>query len=198
MIDDPVNESLTEVVMLLSDQQSLRDKTTALVIDWAKDRQPPFTGENLDGFDDAITAAHIVADESRLSLHRWIDAARRTGMSWADIGEVLGISKQAAQQRFRSLGQGEDPDIHDGEEIVRIGATAFNEMRMLHDEGLKGNELVRTGALMLVFRRSDRLWEYRRRIGSSSLLNEMRKAGWTHVSSWLPFHYFKRPMSSAE
>jgi len=183
--------------MRIVEEQVVRDKTTAVVLEWAKDRHPPFTGETTDGFADAIAVAHVVADEGRLSLHRWIDAARRTGMSWAEIGHALGISKQAAQQRFRTLGQADDAELGDDEEVVRLGATAFNEMRMLQNEGRKGNELIRTGMLTLVFRRTDDLWEYRRQIGTSAITAEMKKAGWTHVSSWLPFHYFKRRSSSA-
>lgn len=30
----------------------------------------------------------------------FVDAARRAGCSWKEIGSVLGVSKQAAQQRF--------------------------------------------------------------------------------------------------
>lgn len=178
--------------MLLSEEQTLRAKTSVLVLDWAKGQKPPFTGETSSGFSDAIAAAHVVADEGRLGLHRWIDAARRTGMSWTEVGHSLGISKQAAQQRFRSLGQADDSDIDEGEEVVRFGATAFNEMRILHQEGLKFNELVRIGALLLVFRRSDRPWEYCRQIGASPMTTRMAKDGWTYVSSWFPFHYFKR------
>lgn len=180
--------------MNIEQQQTIRNKTSALVVDWANSQKPPFTGESAEGFAEAITAAHLVADEGRITLHRWIDAARRTGVSWADIGNVLGISKQAAQQRFKSSDGSEEQSSNEGEEIVRFGATAFNEMSILRAEGKKGNELVRTGALMLVFRPTCREWEYRRKIGNDSLTPAMRDAGWTYVSSWIPFHYFKRPM----
>ena len=179
--------------MQITEQQLLREKTASLIFEWAGNRQPPFTGETAEGFDDAIVAAHLVADEGRISLHRWIDAARRTGLSWTDIGDALGISKQAAQQRFKSIGSDEDLLVEDGEEIVRLGATALNEMSILRTEGRKGRELIRTGALMLVFRPTAWEWEYRRLIGSGAETSEMRKAGWTYVSSWIIFHYFKRP-----
>jgi len=180
----------------IAEQQLIREKTAAVVLEWARNRHPPFTGETSEGFPDAIVAAHLVADEARLSLHRWIDAARRTGISWAEIGDALGISKQAAQQRFRSLGADEDVPVQSGEEIMRLGATAFNEMKMLREEGRKGHELVRTGALTLVFRRTERVWEYHRRIGSRAETAEMDKEGWTYASSWFPFHYYKRPVEA--
>lgn len=183
--------------MRITEQQQLRDKTAALVLEWAEVQQPPFTGETTEGFADAIVAAHLIADEGRIGLHRWIYAARRAGLSWSDIGDALGVTKQAAQQRFKSLERDEEMDVQDGEEVIRLGATAFNEMWMLHKAGDKCLELVRIGALTLVFRRSDHAWEYRRRVGASPAMAEMEEAGWTYVSSWLPFHYFKRPLASA-
>ena len=179
--------------MHIREQQAVREQTAAIVLNWAAERQPPFTAETAEGFAEAITVAHLVADEGRITLHRWIDAARRTGMSWTEIGEVLGISKQAAQQRFKSP-QEQDLAGDDGEEIVRLGATAFNEMSILRAEGAKGNELIRTGALTLVFRPTTTVWEYRRKIGTAAVTAEMKRAGWIYVSSWLPFHYFKRSM----
>lgn len=34
-----------------------------------------------------------------------IEAARDDGMTWAEIGKLYGLSKQGAQQRFRSKGK---------------------------------------------------------------------------------------------
>lgn len=179
--------------MDMTEQMAIRQKTAAIMVDWATRREPPFTGEAPGDFKDAITAAHLVADEGRLDLQRWVDAARRTGLSWSEIGDALGISKQAAQQRFRPVGESEPPKAEDGQKIVRLGATAFNEMRILREEGEKRNELVDTGLLSLIFRPTDTQWEYQRRIGGPAMREEMRNAGWTYVSAWLPFHYFKRP-----
>lgn len=178
--------------MKLEEQQAIRSSTARVMIDWANNRQPPFTGENPDNFKDAITAAHLVADEAKLDFQRWIDAARRTGVSWTDIGEALGISKQAAQQRFGISGTIGDAAANEGEKVVRFGATAFNEMRIMRAEGNDGNELVDTGPLTLTFRSTDHNWEYCRRIAGSSNTGKMAAAGWTYVSSWLPFHYYKR------
>lgn len=180
--------------MHITEQQRLRDKVAMLMVEWAEHRRPPFTGETPDGFADAIVAAHLVADEARLVLHRWIDAARRTGMSWTDIGDALGISKQAAQQRFRSAFSAEDAEPGQDNEVVRLGATAFNEMSILRAEGGKGNELTGTGPLALYFRKSPSLWEHRRVIALNAPIEDMAGEGWTYVSSWIPFHYFKRPV----
>jgi Clp amino terminal domain, pathogenicity island component len=51
-----------------------------------------------------LTAAVEVADDVRgvadELLDRYVAAAREDGRSWAEIGAALGVSKQAAQQRF--------------------------------------------------------------------------------------------------
>lgn len=182
--------------MQISEQQIIREKTAAVVADWADSRHPPFIGETAEGFVEAITVAHLVADEARLGLHRWIDAARRTGLSWTEIGNALGISKQAAQQRFRPAEISENLSEDDDTMIVRVGANAFNEMTILREEGRNGNELVATGAFTLTFRPTDHAWEYCRRIGGAGMKADMKDAGWSHASSWLPFLYFKRPLRS--
>jgi hypothetical protein len=176
--------------MNIAEQQALRDRVGALMLEWAENRQPPFTGDGREGFEEAILAAHLIADESRVVLHRWVEAARRSGLSWSEIGDALGISKQAAQQRFRTPGMdGDEPLSGDGEVVVRHGANAFNEMSILRDEGKLGHELLSVGPLRLTFRRTDMRWEYRRVIGSGAGLE---REGWTHVASWLPFLYYKR------
>ncbi|WP_374956452.1 IS6 family transposase [Sphingomonas sp. PP-CE-3G-477] len=45
---------------------------------------------------------------------------------WTDIGNALGISKQAAQQRFKPAETSDDLPGYEGETIVRLGATAFD------------------------------------------------------------------------
>jgi len=184
--------------MNFAEQQAIRKSTAAVMVEWANNRQPPFTGEITEEFRDAITAAYLVADEGRLDLQRWVDAARRSGLSWTDIGDALGISKQAAQQRFKLDIPDDRPDHAEGEKVVRLGAHAFNEMRILRQEGENGHELIDAGLLKLIFRKTGQKWEYMRRIGgvwmADEMRAEMRQAGWTYVSSWPPFHYFKRPV----
>lgn len=42
------------------------------------------------------------AEQVQAELHNQVTYARSMGMSWSEIGAVFGISKQAAQQRFRA------------------------------------------------------------------------------------------------
>lgn len=113
----------------------------------------------------------------------------------ADIGGLIGISRQAAQQRFGEGPSGDEPSRADGDDlIVRSGATAFNELRMLNEEGRKGHELLDVGLLELLFRKSGDLWEYERvtSLFPIATRRDMARDGWEYVSSWYPFHYFKR------
>lgn len=74
-------------------------------------------------------AAHLVATADR-ALHQLVVRAREGGASWAQIGEALGISRQAAQHRFgaappqRVTRQREEPPA----EIVAFGAQVLDEL----------------------------------------------------------------------
>lgn len=175
-------------------ERDLREKVGYLPIEWNEGQGSIFTGKSPDEYGVMVTTAHVISDEARLSLYRWVDAARRAGLSWADIGALIGITKQAAQQRFGGGGSLVDPAPAEAE-IVRTAATAFNEEAMLEEEGRAGRELVATGMLTLRFRQSDRPWEHRRVIAFSpaAALRQVEGAGWSHVSTWFPFHYLKRP-----
>src|SRR3954470_1163441 len=48
----------------------------------------------------AVLTAEDVRDRADELLDRFVEAARAAGHSWTEIGGVLGVTKQAAQQRF--------------------------------------------------------------------------------------------------
>lgn len=52
----------------------------------------------------ALTAAREISDELAASAERvlghFVAAAREAGMTWSDVGDALGVSKQAVQKRF--------------------------------------------------------------------------------------------------
>ena len=174
------------------DEQQIRSPTAAIPLEWVEQTRGRLDGAQRGEFVDLIDAAHLVADEGRLSLQRWIDAGRRAGLSWTDVGTLLGISKQAAQQRFGTAAA-EAPEAADGD-IVAGGATAINEVRLLEEEGRKGRELVAVAPFKLVFRQTGHAWEYRRlaALAPTRQMARLQTQGWSHVASWFPFHYFKR------
>ena len=172
-------------------ETDIREQAANLALKWREQTVGPFTGESKEELADMIVAAYLASDESRWSLHRWIDAGRRAGLSWTEIGGLIGVSKQAAQQRFGSPGA--SPDMEDGTVSVRLGATAFNEMQILQQEGERKRELLGTGLLSLKFRQTEQIWEYKRTAGAQALTEQLAGQGWSYVSSWFVFHYFKRP-----
>jgi hypothetical protein len=52
-----------------------------------------------------IRAANRDLSQAELNLRHQVDVARRHGHSWAAIGLVLDINRQAAQQRFGTAGE---------------------------------------------------------------------------------------------
>jgi hypothetical protein len=48
----------------------------------------------------AAALATEQADEANAKLHSAVESARAAGATWAAIGEVLGITRQAAFKRF--------------------------------------------------------------------------------------------------
>jgi hypothetical protein len=181
--------------MKLATENLIREKTAAIPLE-AVGGEAGFRGAGPGEYRDILQAAQIVTHEAAASLERWALAARREGMSWTEIGEALCISKQAAQQRFRSEIDAATVPSPDHIE-VRLGATAFNEERILDEEGRRGNELVQVGALALAFRRTSQTWEYRRLVAMTALAAQKTAArdNWIYVASWFPFHYFKRAVA---
>ena len=54
----------------------------------------------LDQLSDAVLAAEHLGDLADHLVGHFVDQARRSGASWTDIGRSMGVTKQAAQQRF--------------------------------------------------------------------------------------------------
>jgi hypothetical protein len=90
-----------------------------------------------------------------------VGSARRAGCSWEQIGAVLGISRQAAQQRYGSL----DPDVvvQPHQRVLRP-LTAFNEMAVLNTAGRYGWHSVGYGFFYHLVELDDRQWEHARTI----------------------------------
>ncbi len=47
-----------------------------------------------------LRIAHVANDSAESCLALQVGIARKAGYTWAEIGEVLGISRQGAEQRF--------------------------------------------------------------------------------------------------
>lgn len=102
---------------------------------------------------------------SRELLGQSVDAARRSGLSWAALGAELGLSRQAVQQRFgaRSQETQADPD-----ERWLGPVTVFDELPELELAGRLGWRTVEAATLRHRMVRTDTQWEHRRVVWSAA------------------------------
>jgi hypothetical protein len=113
-------------------------------------------------------------------------------MSWVDIGALLGISKQAAQQRFG--GQRDDAEPPAEAIVVKLGTTPLSEPQILAQQGAARRELIEIGTFRLIFQPSDTAWAYLRSV--RPLANDRLEAeNWQVAGRWFVFHYYKRPIA---
>ena len=57
-------------------------------------------GDALVHLRDAVLVGRLLDDQADQLIGHFVDEARQAGASWTAIGDNLGVSKQAAQQRF--------------------------------------------------------------------------------------------------
>lgn len=98
-----------------------------------------------------LRAAVLLVEDVRATgdqlLDRFVAAARQDGRSWAEIGEVLGVSKQAAHQRFLAAEQASGTWPANATDVVRAAvATGEQEARRMGHNHL-GTEHVLLGLL---------------------------------------------------
>jgi hypothetical protein len=144
-----------------------------------------------------VAAARVGAEEADRLLHRAVAGARQAGHSWEAIGRLLGVSRQAAQQRFASdPATGGPPDPEPARRVL-TGVTAFTEMAVLEAEGARGWHLVDFGPLYLVVERSPHRWAHRRvTLPSRTTQRRLEQGGWTAIGTWFPFRYFARALDA--
>ncbi len=178
----PASESVTQ-------RQQLRSDIEKAVFDYAG--TPAKTPTEPGVFLQLIDATQVAIEECNLLQRAAVHQARRADNSWAAIGDLLGITRQAAQQRFAI--ESPDTEAAPGLKLVK-GASAFNEMRLLENEGREGYHLVDFGVLYLAMQASNKQWDHRREmaLNITGKRSRLEKAGWTYVGAWFPFHYFKR------
>jgi hypothetical protein len=55
----------------------------------------------LENLTDAVVVGNRLDEQANALVGHFVEQARRSGASWSEIGAHMGISKQAAQKRFR-------------------------------------------------------------------------------------------------
>ena len=96
-----------------------------------------------------MTAAHL-GDLADHLIGHFVDQARRSGASWTDIGNSMGVTKQAAQKRFVSKSVGEPLDLDPSQGFSRFTEHARNVVVAAQNEArAAGNETICTEHLVL-------------------------------------------------
>jgi hypothetical protein len=136
-------------------------------------------------------AASARADTS-VVLSAAVRSARFAGCTWAQIGDVLGITRQAAQQRY-----GEDdepaPPPDSATAMTLSPVTAFDEMPALERAGMYGWKVVGYGFMHHRLERFDHQWEHARTILGVRPPGD----GWERVRcawDWFFWSYWTRPV----
>jgi len=139
-----------------------------------------------------VTITARAHEETRAMLSSAVSAARGAGHSWDAVGQTLGMSRQAAQQRFGTATMDVDDD---GTEPTRRlhPVNAFTEMRALREAGRHGWHSVGFGALFHTLARSPYQWEHTRVLVRSRLVAKLEAEGWQRIGdAWFPWAYYKR------
>ncbi|WP_380167164.1 hypothetical protein [Jannaschia sp. R86511] len=146
-----------------------------------------------------VSASRVAAEETSRLLSEAVANARAAGHSWDAIGRLIGVSRQAAQQRFGPAGPpattGPERRVGgDGpERRVLTPLTLFDEMVVLEPEARRGWHMVDFGPLYLVVEASDHAWQHRRAVWSPAAARALAEQGWQLVGGWsFPWGYYKR------
>ena len=139
-----------------------------------------------------VTLARDARAETDELLRAAVVSARRAGCTWEQVGGVLGMTKQAAQQRYGGREEVAEGSAGPARRATLTPVTAFNEMRVLERAGRYGWHAVAFGALYFVVEESDEQWEHRRAyVGTGA----PRGDGWQRIgTAWFPWVYYKRPL----
>jgi hypothetical protein len=133
-------------------------------------------------------------EEAGRLLRSSVTSARAAGWSWEAIGSALGMSRQAAQQRF-----GHRPQAIPGtaEQRQLVGLTAYNEIDLLNAWGRHGWHSVGYGPLFHDVQKSPVQWEHRRAVVGSRKARDLEAQGWERIGTmWFPWTYLKRPLDA--
>ncbi len=172
--------------------EELADRLAAAVLTDAAPADAVLTETGTHEPADHLALIDRCADAERITrelLRQAVDAARSAGHSWTAIGARLGMSRQAAQQRFG--GAARDPESADQRWLGPV--TAFDEMDELAIAGRLGWHTVEAGILRHRMVRTDTQWEHRRLLWPSSPKSLVRD-GWQIGCRMFPWIYLIRDL----
>ncbi len=100
------------------------------LIEAIKQASPDVLGQ----LSEAVLAAEHLGEVADHLIGHFVDQARRSGASWSDIGRSMGVSKQAAQQRFVPKDPGPASNLDASQGFSRFTLRARNVVMAAQDE----------------------------------------------------------------
>ncbi|POH66064.1 MULTISPECIES: hypothetical protein [Cryobacterium] len=145
-----------------------------------------------DSYLDLIDLTSRSAEEASRLLYLAVTSARQAGVSWERIGQRLGMSRQAAQQRFGRVVDSKDKPVSDEERrLYRL--TAFNEMDVLNEAGRMGWHSIGYGMYFHDVVQANEQWEHQRVAAFGSSRHSLEGEGWHRIGTmWFPWAYYAR------
>ena len=129
-----------------------------------------------------------------------VDGARKNGASWAEIGKILGSSRQAAQQLYgapRTAPEASSVPLEPAV-LTLFPVTAFDEMGKLAQLGADGWHAIRVGLQSHELVQDSQPWEHARAVQGGRKSSRLLEEGWGVVpGGTFPWVYFSRPVPIA-
>jgi Clp amino terminal domain, pathogenicity island component len=108
--------------------------TNAVRLDDLIDAITKTHSDALDQLSGAVIAADHLGDIADHLIGHFVDQARRSGASWTEIGKSMGVTKQAARQRFVPKVPGEAAEIDANDGFSRFTLRAKNVVMSAQNE----------------------------------------------------------------
>src|SRR5215469_589922 len=104
----------------------------------------------LEQLSNAVIVADHLGDVADHLIGHFVDQARHSGASWTQIGQSMGVTKQAAQKRFVPKYHGRPEDLDSTDEFSRFSPRARNAVVAAQNEAhAAGNDQIRPEHLVL-------------------------------------------------
>jgi len=124
--------------------------TNAVRLDDLIDAITKTHSDALDQLSGAVIAADHLGDIADHLIGHFVDQARRSGASWTEIGKSMGVTKQAARQRFVPKVPGEAAEIDANDGFSRFTLRAKNVVMSAQNEArAAGNDEIGLPHLIL-------------------------------------------------
>ncbi|MBW4095401.1 MAG: hypothetical protein HIU81_08500 [Acidobacteria bacterium] len=148
-----------------------------------------------DAYLDLIGLTQQSSEQIAVLLQSAVTSARLAGLSWERIGERLGMSRQAAQQRFGRASETVGTHASGPGEKRRLSpVTSFDEMDALAEAGRHGWHSVGFGMYFHDLAHTDEQWEHLRVAAFGASRRGLEAEGWQRIGNmWFPWAYYARP-----